>query len=424
MKMLFFPLLLALLLASCESSVLEQVTYNINEPVFMDLGTFRSSVKISAAADEITGHGKISFFAGYLYMSEPDKGIHIIDNRNPAHPSLTGYIELPGNSDLSLRNNILYADSYIDLVWFDVSDPAHPVLKGRLENAFPEALPPTENTSGIDYEMCFGENRPEGVIVGWKEAERVESVENYTGGWFWNWGWVQGNLYNDGNAGQQATGNSVNGSMSRFTVYSDYLYTVVQNEMSVFDLSLPVPEKSKSLYVGGNVETIFNYEDHMFMGTPTGLLIYSVEDPLSPVFKSSIEHVFGCDPVVVDDDLAYVTIRSGSGCGQTANQLLVIDVHDKSEPEQIAAYTMTGPKGLGVDGKMLFLCDDGLKIFRTDDPLKIDDNLLVHYKGMDGYDVIPFDHVLMMIADDGIHQYDYSDINKIAQISYLPFETR
>jgi len=45
---------------------------------------------------------------------------------------------------------------------------------------------------------------------------------------------------------------------------------------------------------------------------------------------------------------------------------------------------------------------------------------LVHYAGMDGFDVIPFEKVLMMIADDGLYQYDYSDLTKIRQLSKLP----
>ena len=50
------------------------------------------------------------------------------------------------------------------------------------------------------------------------------------------------------------------------------------------------------------------------MGTPTGMLIYSLEDPLVPKYRSSVSHVFGCDPVVVEDDLAYVTVHSGNTC--------------------------------------------------------------------------------------------------------------
>ena len=116
----------------------------------MSNSAFRASVKVSQAPEAITNHGKICFYEGYLYISETEKGIHIIDNRNPSSPKNIGFIEVIGNADLSIRNNLLYADSYVDLVWFDVSNPALPVLKGRLEDIFPKALPGGENNFSFD----------------------------------------------------------------------------------------------------------------------------------------------------------------------------------------------------------------------------------------------------------------------------------
>ncbi len=47
-------------------------------------------------------------------------------------------------------------------------------------------------------------------------------------------------------------------------------------------------------------------------------------------------------------------------------------------------------------------------------------NKLAHFQEMDGLDVIPYNNVLMMIADDGIYQYDYTDVKKIKLLSVLP----
>jgi len=38
---------------------------------------------------------------------------------------------------------------------------------------------------------------------------------------------------------------------------------------------------------------------------------------------------------------------------------------------------------------------------------------------MDGFDVIPFNNTLMMIADDGLYQYDYSDMSQIKLLSKI-----
>lgn len=418
------------LLTGCEEKVSETVTYRINEPLVMDAATFRSSVKVSEEPHSLTGYGKISYYNGYLFMSEPGKGIHIIDNQNPANPRAVGYIELLGNADLSVRNDILYADSYIDLVWFDVSNPAKPVLQGRLENAFPEVLPIVENQSGIDYQMCMEYKEKNKVVIGWKEVERTEKVEEYwqRGGF---WGWVRNGMFLSEAKMDMAVGanggggNSINGSMSRFIIYKNYLYSVMNNQMQIFDLSGAKPSKAtEDTYVGWNVETIFSYQEYMFMGTPTGMLIYSVEEPLKPTFLSSIQHVFGCDPVVVEDDIAYVTVHSGNLCGQDANELLIFDVKDKKKPRQLVSYAMTHPKGLGIDNKTLFVCDDGLKIYNASNPQTLMANRLAHFADIAGYDVIPFNKVLMMIAEDGIHQYDYSDISKISKLSYLPVKAQ
>lgn len=155
------------------------------------------------------------------------------------------------------------------------------------------------------------------------------------------------------------------------------------------------------------------------MGTPTGMMIYSVADPLKPEYQSLMWHVYGCDPVVVENDIAYVTVHAGNNCGQNNNELIILDVSNVKSPQPIVSYTMTKPKGLGIDNGTLFLCDDGLKVFDAKDPQTLLANRLAHYSGMEGYDVIPHDNVLMMIADDGIYQYDYSNPKEITMLSKL-----
>ncbi len=412
MKKLIIPILIgmAYLFQGCDDSTSEFVTYNINEPVFMPLSEFRSSVKVADQPQEIKKQGKICFYDGYLFISEPEKGIHIIDNRNPASPQNIGFVELLGNADIAVRNNMLYADSYIDLVWFDINNPAQPVLKGRLESVFPNALPEVCNEYGIDYNKVYYQNGITGIVVAWNLVERKEKIER-----------SRGDLVSDAgpNFGNKG-GNGITGSMARFGIYQDYLYTVINNYLSIFNISGSQPQKAvESIYTGYNVETIFNYENKLFMGTPTGLLIYSVENPLSPERKSFIGHVWGCDPVVVEKDIAYVTVRSGNVCGQNVNELMLIDVKNVEAPKPIVTYTMTNPKGLGIDNGILFLCDDGLKIYDAQDPLTLMGKRLAHYSGMDAFDVIPFNNVLMMIAADGIYQYDYKDLNQIKQLSKI-----
>lgn len=403
---------------ACDTGFNNEITYPINEPITISKEEFRNKVKVTSAVNEISNYGKICLYNGFIYISEPEKGVHILDNSNPANPVMVGYIELPGNADLAIRNNLLYADSYIDLVWFDVSNPATPVLKGRLEEVFPEALPMPENMLGYDYELVETV-RNKSVVIGWKVSERTEKVENYRGGWFWGFG--NREIMSDATSGPISQG--MNGSMSRFTLYDDKLYTVLNNYMSIFDLKPENPVKAvDNIWIGGNVETIFSYKNNMFMGTPTGMLIYSVANPLKPEYQSSISHAFGCDPVIVHNDIAYVTIHSGNNCGQKDNELIIVDVKDVKDPQHIESYSMTKPKGLAIDDEMLFLCDDGLKVYELATPKTITDHQLLHKKDMKGYDVIAHNKNLIMIAEEGLFQFNYADINNIYQVSSLLFK--
>ncbi|MEA4916159.1 hypothetical protein [Proteiniphilum sp.] len=419
MKNLNFLLLIAglLLLPGCKDYVDEYVTYTVNEPVFMSASEFRSSVDVEQPKP-IEKQGKIVFYNDYLYISQPEKGIHVIDNRDPSNPRNIAFLELLGNADMHVRDNVLYADSYIDLVWFDITDPAKPVFKGRKEEVFPQAFPIPENGYGIDSEKLM--DRDNNIVVGWKLVEKKVLVRNYKPRW-WSWGGVtEDKVYSDA-ASNGGGGVGVAGSMSRFAIYQDNLYTVMNNQLGIFDLSKEVPEKiGEDLHVGFSVETIFSYKNCLFMGTPTGMIIYSVENPLKPEYQSMITHAFGCDPVVVENDIAYVTVRSGTFCGQNANELIIVDVSDVKKPNHIVTYGMKGPKGLGIDNGILFVCDEGLKIFDAKDPQTIMANKLAHFADIDGFDVIPFNNVLMVIAEDGIYQYDYSDVKSIRRLSRLP----
>jgi hypothetical protein len=45
-------------------------------------------------------YGKIYFYNGFLFISASEVGIHILDNTNPSHPRIIGFIELVGECRL------------------------------------------------------------------------------------------------------------------------------------------------------------------------------------------------------------------------------------------------------------------------------------------------------------------------------------
>ena len=402
----------------CGDNMSGTVTYSVNQPVYMPYLEFRA-VKTVKPAQKMVYPGKICLYGDYLFINEVSKGIHIVDNSNPASPKLVAFIDLLGNMDLTVSNNILYADSYIDLVWFDLTNPAQPVEIGRAENVFENTLPPLENNYPIK-EIDW----TKGVIIEWEVKTITEKEEFRSNPYPYphydflslsesaSWG----SSYNS-SSGHVITG--VTGSMSRFAVYEDYLYVVNSNRLKVFSLSKNSVNKANEQYLSWNVETIFPYDQKLFLGTTSGLMIFGLTDPAIPTFMSSLSHIVGCDPVVVQGDYAYVTIRGGNLCGQNISLLQVVNISNPSAPVLQASYNMKEPYGLGIDGNTLFVCDEGLTIFDATDPVLTGTMKIKQFSSIHGYDVIPYNGTLILIGNDGLYQYDYTDIQDIKELSAL-----
>src|SRR5258706_7483184 len=112
-------------------------TYKISTPIYEVLTTFRESVKSQSPAI-IENTGKLTVIGKYILLSEPLKGIHVIDNSNPSSPKNVSFINIPGNEDMAVKGNTLYADAYGDLVTFDISDPLNAKAKEFTANVFPD----------------------------------------------------------------------------------------------------------------------------------------------------------------------------------------------------------------------------------------------------------------------------------------------
>jgi hypothetical protein len=110
--------------------------------------------------------GKIYVRGNYVFVNEINKGIHVINNQNPANPQVISFIAIPGNVDIAVKGNVLYADNAVDLVTLDISNPADVKLLKRIENAFPnQAFPPH---TGVGFECA---DPAKGLIVGWEKVQ-------------------------------------------------------------------------------------------------------------------------------------------------------------------------------------------------------------------------------------------------------------
>jgi len=197
---------------------------------------------------------------------------------------------------------------------------------------------------------------------------------------------------------------------------------VHNNALKVFSIgTTPGMQKGVDIQVSRVIETIYPFQGRLFLGTTTGMLVYGLSDPSKPTFISEFNHVNSCDPVVVADTIAYVTLRSGTECNGFTNQLDLINISNLSNPQLIKTYPMHNPHGLGIDNGLLFICDGdaGLKVYDASNPYQITQNQIAHFQNIKTYDVIPYNGVLMLIGADGLFQYDYSDPSNLVLLSSI-----
>ncbi len=108
--------------------------------------------------------GKIYLYDKYLLINEVNRGIHIYDNEDPATPAAIGFAELTGNTDMAIRNGILYADHMGSLVALSTNDFNDLIEVGRLpiSNWLLGVPPPSHH-----YFECIDASK--GLVIGWKK---------------------------------------------------------------------------------------------------------------------------------------------------------------------------------------------------------------------------------------------------------------
>jgi hypothetical protein len=127
-----------------------------------------------------------------------------------------------------------------------------------------------------------------------------------------------------------------------------------------------------TFFAGFDLETIYPFDNKLFLGSSIGMFMYDLSDPENPVQLGSFAHGRACDPVITDGEYAFVTLHSGSFCGGEANELHVVDVKDLMNPHLTSTYQLTSPTGLSKDGNLLFVCDasSGVRIYDAATPTK------------------------------------------------------
>lgn len=426
-KISFLTVLAAILtLGSCtKDTCTTRMTYTKYEPIYKTLDEIRQPISVGAAR-AIKNPGKIYLYHNYILINEQLEGMHVIDNNDPNNPQNIAFINIQGNLDMAMKGGILYADSYIDLLTIDMSNPLNATAVDRDLSVFPS----------------YGEDENGRLCVAYKASEVTEDVVcgQNVGGWgnpmmmedqAIAMAQTGGNTSGSSAAGTARSGDAAigtGGSMARFTINGDYLYTVDNSNLHVFNIgNLLNPTEENTVNVGWSaIETIFPYQNNLFIGSSNGMFIYDVTTPNNPLFVSEFSHATACDPVYVSGNRAYVTLRSGTNCENFNNQLDVIDISNLNNPTLIKTHPMFNPHGLSIKDQKLYLCDgaEGLKVFDAADDMQIKNNLLASDGSITTFDVIanPYRDLLLVIGKDGFFQYNIADPANMTRISSIPVQ--
>ncbi|TAE68219.1 MAG: hypothetical protein EAZ85_14440 [Bacteroidetes bacterium] len=104
--------------------------------------------------------GKIYAYASYIFVNEKYEGFHIISNSNPSSPQKIAFVKIPGNIDIAVKGNRLFADNGVDLLTINIANPMEPTLLFRNQNELPSLLDPDGNR--------FYGGDANRIVVGWK----------------------------------------------------------------------------------------------------------------------------------------------------------------------------------------------------------------------------------------------------------------
>ncbi len=397
-------LMTSLLFASCQDEISSTFTYRAMVPVYLQMSDVRAKSITIEPAQQLESPGKIYIYGNYLLINEPQEGIHILDNSNPASPINLNFIPIVGNVDLAVNNNMLYADNYVDLVVFDISNIRSIKMVERVKDVF-NHMYSTSDT---------------GVILTFKDSVITsESNRDFMDHGFFR---ASESLGFAANFSAAAQSYGQGGSMARFTLMSGHLYAVDDYSLRVFDVKEPAkPKHLKNIELGWGIETIFPFQQKLFIGSNSGMHIYDAKIPSNPLKMSVFEHLRACDPVVVNEKFAFVTLRNGRNCWNGVNELQVVDIAELTKPKLVKSYPMLNPHGLALKGEHLYIAEGthGLKSFNVANVMGIDQNQLEFLQSMKSVDIIPGPKSLIVIGPDGVCQFDYSNPSKLKKLSCI-----
>ena len=118
------------------------------------------------APRDVEDPGKIYVYGKYLLVNEINKGIHVFDNEDPSQPIAISFLRIAGNTEMAVRENVLYANHLGNIVALSVDEEGELQILSSLElTTEAGVLPP----KGFYFE-CIDPTK--GMVVNWVAVER------------------------------------------------------------------------------------------------------------------------------------------------------------------------------------------------------------------------------------------------------------
>lgn len=220
------------------------------------------------------------------------------------------------------------------------------------------------------------------------------------------------------------------GSRARFEILGDHLYTVEGRSLSVFNIEEP----AKPEVVSSEAVTLPDFPDEdpiaetiyaldattLIVGALDGAHFYDLSDPTDPNKITVSYKAKGCDPIVANQNYAFVSISSKRDlCTHSLNEIRVLDISNLQQIQQVNKRKLTNPRGLGLRNDQLFVADSGLKVYDVSFPSS---RMVLEqrFPNVQATDVIPLDSNLLVIGKASFVNYKYTD-QGLEQESRLTF---
>lgn len=383
-------------------------------PQIKKLSDIRASVKVKSAKTT-NSDGKVYVTENLLFYIAQESGVHIFSNTNPANPTNLVFLEIAGVHDIAVKGNYLFADNYVDLLVFDISNINNITLVKTVENTFTYYPEYPEDAEYFAWDEWASEGE---ICVGYQLERREIPDDQYVY-------WMEDAMSGDMAAATNGNGIGVGGSYAQFQINDNALYKVDKYKLNVYNITDPVntffdKEIYMNTWFSGEFETLFKQKEYLFIGSTQGMYVVNALDEFNPVFISGFSHATACDPVYVQGNTAYITVRGGNTCGAIQDQINVLDISDISNPTLVSTYNTNQPMGVGYKNNLLYVCSgtDGLKIF---DATNNSGLVLENTFSMNVTDVIPLDSHLILVGPNKVIQMAYAPNYNLTPISEINF---